>query len=104
MPFSVGQTVFVTVDFWSRRWNLAFSEMTALGVYRPLSGNIGRKAATVAAFLASGLLHELAISLPVLAGYLFDTTHNYVTAVLIAGCANLTGMATALTMPKRGRR
>ena len=45
-----------------------------------------------------------AISLPVLAGYLFDTTHNYVTAVLIAGCANLTGMATALTMPKRGRR
>jgi hypothetical protein len=56
-------------DFWSRRWNLAFSEMTALGVYRPLSGNIGRKAATVAAFLASGLLHELAISLPVLAGF-----------------------------------
>jgi len=45
-----------------------------------------------------------AICLPTLAGYLFDTTHNYVTAVLIAGCANLTGMATALTMPKRGRR
>ena len=56
-------------NFWSRRWNLAFSEMTALGIYRPLSGSLGRKAATVAAFLASGLLHELAISVPVLAGF-----------------------------------
>jgi alginate O-acetyltransferase complex protein AlgI len=56
-------------NFWSRRWNLAFSEMTALGIYRPLSGSLGRKAATVVAFLASGLLHELAISVPVLAGF-----------------------------------
>lgn len=56
-------------NFWSRRWNLAFSEMTALGIYRPLTGSIGRKAATAAAFLASGLLHELAISVPVLAGF-----------------------------------
>jgi len=56
-------------NFWGRRWNLAFSEMTALGIYRPLSGSLGRKAATVVAFLASGLLHELAISLPVLAGF-----------------------------------
>ena len=45
-----------------------------------------------------------AISLPVLAGHLFDLTHSYVTAVLIAGCANVLGMATALTIPKRGRR
>jgi alginate O-acetyltransferase complex protein AlgI len=56
-------------NFWSRRWNLAFSEMTALGIYRPLSGSLSRKAATVVAFLASGLLHELAISVPVRAGF-----------------------------------
>ncbi|MBI3863011.1 MAG: hypothetical protein HY290_14060 [Planctomycetia bacterium] len=56
-------------DFWSRRWNLAFSEMTALGIYRPLSERIGRKGATALAFAASGLLHELAISVPVLAGF-----------------------------------
>jgi MFS family permease len=45
-----------------------------------------------------------AISLPVLAGYLFDTTRAYGTAVLIAACANVAGMAMALTLPKRGWR
>jgi len=45
-----------------------------------------------------------AICLPVLAGYLFDVTRTYVTAMLIAGFANATGMAMALTMPRRGWR
>jgi OFA family oxalate/formate antiporter-like MFS transporter len=45
-----------------------------------------------------------AISLPVLAGYLFDMTREYGTAVLIAAGANVAGMAMALTMPRRGWR
>ena len=45
-----------------------------------------------------------AIGLPVLAGYLFDTTHDYVTAMMIAGVANVMGMAAALTLPKWGWR
>ena len=45
-----------------------------------------------------------AISLPVLAGHLFDLTKTYVLAVAIAGGANLCGMALALTMPRRGQR
>lgn len=56
-------------EFWGRRWNLAFSEMTALAVFRPLRGVVGPRAATLAAFLFSGLLHELAISVPARAGY-----------------------------------
>jgi alginate O-acetyltransferase complex protein AlgI len=56
-------------QFWGRRWNLAFSEMTALAVYRPLHNVIGKRMATAAAFGFSGLLHELAISVPVRAGY-----------------------------------
>jgi hypothetical protein len=56
-------------EFWSRRWNLAFSEMTSVAVYRPLALRVGRRAALAAAFLFSGLLHEVAISLPVRAGY-----------------------------------
>jgi MFS transporter, OFA family, oxalate/formate antiporter len=45
-----------------------------------------------------------AVSLPVLAGYLFDRTGGYDTPVLIAAGCNLCGMALALTMPRRGRR
>jgi alginate O-acetyltransferase complex protein AlgI len=56
-------------EFWGRRWNLAFSEMTAIGVYRPLSGALGKTAGMAGAFACSGLLHEVAISLPVLWGF-----------------------------------
>ena len=56
-------------EFWSRRWNLAFSEMTSSAVYRPLAARAGRGVALAAAFLLSGLLHEMAISLPVRTGY-----------------------------------
>jgi len=56
-------------EFWGRRWNLAFSEMAAVAVYRPLVGRLGRRGATAAAFLYSGLVHELAISVPVMAGF-----------------------------------
>ena len=56
-------------EFWGQRWNLAFVEMTALGVFRPLRTCVGARAATTAAFLFSGLLHELAISVPVKSGF-----------------------------------
>ena len=45
-----------------------------------------------------------AVSRPVVAGTLFDMTHRYDTAVLIAAGANVAGMAMALTMPRRGWR
>jgi hypothetical protein len=56
-------------EFWGRRWNLAFSEMTALAIYQPLARRTGRRTALTASFVGSGLLHELAISVPVQAGY-----------------------------------
>jgi hypothetical protein len=56
-------------EFWGKRWNVAFSEMTALIAYRPLKTKIGVEQAVVVSFLLSGLLHEIAISLPVHDGY-----------------------------------
>jgi hypothetical protein len=56
-------------EFWGKRWNIAFSEMTARIAYRPLRDKIGTEAAVVLSFLLSGLLHEIAISFPVNAGY-----------------------------------
>ena len=45
-----------------------------------------------------------AVSLPVLAGYLFDLTRGYEAAMMIATGANLAGMAMALTLPRQGWR
>jgi len=56
-------------EFWGRRWNLAFSEMTARIAYKPLKNRLGTPGAMFVAFLLSGILHEIAISLPVNAGY-----------------------------------
>jgi len=84
-------------DFWGRRWNLAFSEMTARGIYRPLAGSLGRKGATVAAFLASGLLHELAISLPVLAGFGLPLSYFVLHGVLVLAERRLERAGRAVT-------
>lgn len=56
-------------EFWGRRWNLAFSELARIAVARPVARAAGARAGMAAAFAFSGLLHELAISVPVGAGY-----------------------------------
>jgi alginate O-acetyltransferase complex protein AlgI len=43
--------------------------MTAMAVHRPLQRRLGRGPALLGSFLVSGLLHEVAISLPVRAGW-----------------------------------
>ena len=61
-------------EFWSSRWNLAFVEMNqiiVLPAMRPLLGRL----AFPATFLISGLLHELAISLPVGRGFGLPTLY-----------------------------
>jgi alginate O-acetyltransferase complex protein AlgI len=66
-------------EFWGRRWNMAFSEMTTQIAYRPLKRTMSTEKAMLLSFLLSGLLHETAISLPVNAGYglpmLYFTLH-----------------------------
>ena len=56
-------------EFWSKRWNIAFSEMTFITIFRPLKDKMGSGPALMIAFMFSGLLHELAISVPVKSGY-----------------------------------
>ena len=45
-----------------------------------------------------------AVSLPVLAGHLFDLTGGYRATVIIAGCGNLLGCVVALGLPRRRMR
>jgi alginate O-acetyltransferase complex protein AlgI len=61
-------------EFWSLRWNTAFVELNQV-VFMPwLRAHLGR-GAYAGAFVLSGLLHELAISLPVRAGFGLPTVY-----------------------------
>jgi hypothetical protein len=70
-------------EFWGKRWNVAFSEMTSIAVFRPLVNSAGRSGAFILSFLFSGLLHELALSLPVNAGYGLPTLYFFIQAIAV---------------------
>ena len=56
-------------EFWSKRWNLAFRDYAHLTIFRPVARRFGGSAAIAAGFLFSGVVHDLAISLPAGGGY-----------------------------------
>jgi hypothetical protein len=70
-------------ELWSKRWNIAFSEMTAIAVFRPIKNKFGSAAALMAAFIFSGLLHELALSVPVNSGYGLPILYFIIQGVLV---------------------
>jgi hypothetical protein len=56
-------------EFWGRRWNLAFRDLTHKFLFRPLSPRLGTTGAMFAGFVLSGLVHDLVITVPAGAGY-----------------------------------
>jgi len=70
-------------ELWSKRWNIAFSEMTSITVYRPLKNKIGAEGALMASFIFSGLLHELALSVPVNSGYGLPTAYFIIQGLMV---------------------
>lgn len=80
-------------DFWSRRWNVGYSQMMQRLVGRPMEKIFGESAGVMAVFMGSGLLHELAITLPVRAGYglptLYFTFHGVLVILEKSGNARL---------------
>jgi len=82
-------------EFWGRRWNSAFNRLAFEFVSRPIIRRLGERSScdtagrvrsksilhfgpaieTLTAFLVSGLIHELVISLPAGAGYGLPTAY-----------------------------
>jgi Membrane bound O-acyl transferase family len=56
-------------EFWGKRWNLGFRQLAHDLIFRPLHKRTGVAAAGLLVFVASGLIHDLVISLPARGGY-----------------------------------
>lgn len=55
-------------EFWDRRWNKAFRDVAHRALFEPLVRHVGPRWALVGVFAASGLVHDVVISLPARAG------------------------------------
>jgi hypothetical protein len=62
-------------EFWGRRWNCAFRDLTYPAIFRPLATCCGPAIGTLAVFAFSGLVHELVISIPAGGGFGLPTLY-----------------------------
>jgi hypothetical protein len=80
-------------EFWGARWNTAFHVLARDYMVRPLRRRIGVPTAMLVAFVGSGLVHDLVISVPAGAGYGLPTAYF-----------SLQGLALLLERAPVGRR
>ncbi|HZZ82373.1 MAG TPA: MBOAT family protein [Gemmataceae bacterium] len=62
-------------DFWSKRWNLAFRDLTHRFLFRPLVARGFARGGLLAVFVFSGVVHDAVISLPAGGGYGLPTAY-----------------------------
>ncbi|MCE9583319.1 MAG: DCC1-like thiol-disulfide oxidoreductase family protein [Planctomycetes bacterium] len=88
-------------DFWNDRWNRGFSDLARALVLRPLRRRPGF--ALFAVFAVSGLVHELVISVPVLAGWGLPTAYFLFQGAVLALERSHIGKRLGLGSGWRGR-
>jgi Membrane bound O-acyl transferase family len=90
------------VEFWSTRWNTAFSDLAHDLAFRPLARRFGVTSATLGVFLISGILHDLVISLPARAGYGLPTAYFLFQGLAVLAERSTIGRARGLGKGFRG--
>jgi uncharacterized protein YqjF (DUF2071 family) len=62
-------------EFWGTRWNLGFHHLANELVFRPTVNRLGIAGALMLTFLASGVVHDLVITVPARGGYGLPTAY-----------------------------
>lgn len=62
-------------EFWGRRWNLGFRQLSHNLIFHPLHKTLGVGGAGFLVFVISGQLHDLVISVPAKGGYGLPTLY-----------------------------
>jgi hypothetical protein len=71
-------------EFWGKRWNLGFRQLSHDLIFRPLHRALGVEGAGFLVFVISGLLHDLVISVPARGGYGLPTLYFVIQGAAVA--------------------
>ncbi len=90
-------------DFWGNRWNRIFSGFGRDMLFLPLARVAGARAASLAVFVFSGLVHEWAWSMSVRSGYGGPTLYFLIQGLLVQVESNALGRRLIRRSPLAGR-
>jgi hypothetical protein len=90
-------------DFWGRRWNLGFRQLTHRLIFLPAKTRAGLAPAILLSFFASGVIHDLVISLPASGGYGLPTAYFVLQGLGVLVERSSWGKSVSLSAGLRGR-
>lgn len=90
-------------EFWGRRWNTAFRDLTHRFLFRPCAQWFGPRGGILAGFLFSGVIHDLVISVPARGGYGGPTAYFAIQGAAMLLERSAFGRAIGLGSRWRGR-
>lgn len=89
-------------EFWGKRWNLGFRQLSHDLVFAPLHKRLGVGLAGFLVFVVSGIIHDLVISVPARGGYGLPTAYFALQGLGVAAERSSLGRKLGLRCGLRG--